>query len=484
MKGMNINWERHIFGALWKLAVLLFNGLKKIAKNFYITLIWIVAVFVASKFGENLAYMVMWAGVGVIVTAWVGKVFGSRYPQIAPLERCVEFAPMIADVGREKRKVAARAETMNAYQFLAHANVMPVEKLMELNADARVVDNGDIAVMTVKSGIPGKTTPSIVSSARQFQSLYNAERVASKPLPHGGVEITFYRHDPLNEGYPTLKPLKVEPTKMRIECAVNAFGEKKAIVLGGAAGMTVGGEPGSGKSESITTALLSVITSEYVNTRIIDGKGGTEWTPYAGVAKDYVRGDEVVEPVYNVVKKQFDIMNDRLAKLEHTLGSSNFWNVSAENRLKAGVKLELLIIDECQGLFEARKSATKDEKAQLAEVERMCSALVKRGRSAGMFTIFMTQKPTSDSLPAAISSNCGLRVCFSVNTPQAEVSVLGVMPVDADTPSAARIPRSRPGGAVMATDTGQLDEVRFFYMDEDVKKQVLADAAKQMRLAA
>lgn len=475
---------------LFQLLGVLATAAFSIIRDFRVTIVWAGVVWAAGAFLSSAAgWAVVFAGLAMILGAAVSPVFVKRFGQKCEwMARLADFAPVIADAGRERRKKAHYEERMKAYEFMAHANIAPVEKLMELNADVKLADYGETVRLTISRGIPGINSSSINSHVREFQSVMNAVRTTPKELPFGGTEITMFRNDPMDISHPLTAPAKLEPTKMKVECAVDVFGLKQMISLGGAAGMVVGGEPGSGKSESVTTMLLSIIIDiENTSTFVIDGKGGTEWLPYAGVADEYVRGDENVEPVYNVVKKQFDLMNERLANLEHTLGSSNFWNVSAEKRKKAGVRLQLLIIDECQGLFEARKSATNDEKMMLAEIERMVTALVKRGRSVGFFTILMTQKPTSDSLPSPISSNCGLRFCFSVNTPQAEISVLGALPVNSEVESATKIPRSRPGCAIMATDTGQLKEVRFFYMDEDQKKKILADAAqrkKQLALAA
>ena len=207
---------------------------------------------------------------------------------------------------------------------------------------------------------------------------------------------------------------------------------------------------------------------------IIDGKGGADWSAYESLVSKFISESTSFESIRDELVNAVQEMNERIKSNADVLGHSNFWSVSPEKRREAGVKLKLIVIDECQALFDMTGINDKEEKALRNEIIRACTDLIKRGRSAGFFTIFITQKPTADSLPTAIRDNCALKISLRVSTPETEKAILGSSPDDAiDVTRATNIPLSRPGGAVAESENGERTEFRFYFFDENDIKNYL-----------
>ncbi|MGH3421389.1 MAG: hypothetical protein ACRDOD_17595 [Streptosporangiaceae bacterium] len=76
-----------------------------------------------------------------------------------------------------------------------------------------------------------------------------------------------------------------------------------------------------------------------------------------------------------------------------------------------------LDLDACKGDKEAERRV-RTSRAMLGQ-------LVRRGRSVMIFTLIISQKPTSDAVPPSIRDQAALRLCFGVATIDGAISVLG-----------------------------------------------------------
>jgi S-DNA-T family DNA segregation ATPase FtsK/SpoIIIE len=74
-------------------------------------------------------------------------------------------------------------------------------------------------------------------------------------------------------------------------------------------------------------------------------------------------------------------------------------------------------IDECQVAFE--------HPVYGAEMEAICTDLVKRGPALGIFLVLATQRPDAKSIPTGISANAVLRFCLKVQGQVENDMVLG-----------------------------------------------------------
>ncbi len=407
--------------------------------------------------------------VGLIVL--VAAIAASFVPQTR------DYAPFSRDLERHADERQADLEQAQGNEFLRQCGIVAVDDPVIYLADLVHDDVRGVVEFQLITPIPGKDFGSMSDSIKKNQGVFDAVRTQIEALPGGGIRAKFFQDDPLDEAQTRETPATLSPEKMKVICAVDSDGNDVGIQFGDSSGMVVGGIPGSGKTAGITSFLLPLALSEYVDLSVIDGKGGEDWTAYGPRCSTYVRGDEDLDPIVEFLESFHGEMLERLESQKQALGTSNFWNATPDVRLEAGEKFKLLVIDECQGIFETG-GRSKEEKEKLGQILRYCSAVVKRGRSAGFFIIFCTQKPTSESLPTAIRDNAGLRIAFRLTTTAAEQAVLGATPDDANAPRAISIPASRKGGAVLATDTGKLEPVRFYYVPEDVQERLLKEEAK------
>ena len=207
----------------------------------------------------------------------------------------------------------------------------------------------------------------------------------------------------------------------------------------------------------------------------MDGKGGTDWSAYQPAAERYItvaERDDYSEAL-NILRELRAEMVERLGKQKEIYnGTSNYWNADLSQRRENDQKFKLVVIDEAQELFHPAYS-DKEMKEIANETTELITTLIKRGRSAGICLLLITQKPTSDAIPTAVRDNCQLKVAFRLETAEAEKSALGSIPDDLDLPRAMEIPKQRRGGAIVVRDDGSRSMVRFYYLPETVQAQLL-----------
>lgn len=297
----------------------------------------------------------------------------------------------------------------------------------------------------------------------------------------GIVRLTIVTRDSL------VTPVKVDMTVVpaeaaRVPVAMTEAGDEYAIELANTSSMVVGGIGGSGKTAALSAMLSRMIQRPDVQTVVVDGKGGADWDWIAPRASVYTAEDEDLTVAADVIGKVREVMRHRAKTLKAETGSSNFW-ASGPTRDRP---LILLLIDECQTYLDPAEVSDKDSKALVSTITGHLSALVKKGRSAGIVTIVMTQKPTSDALPTRIRDNAQLATCFHVRTPEAVAATLGTREVD---PSPVAIPLSMPGTAVVhanadadqMTSGSSFQRVRFHYIAEDDAAQIAQSTAHLRR---
>ena len=135
-------------------------------------------------------------------------------------------------------------------------------------------------------------------------------------------------------------------------------------------------------------------------------------------------------------------------------------------------------IDEVQTFLDV-KGAGKQDKEKITAI---IADLIKKGRSAGIFLILATQKPTADAIPTSIRDNIGIRACFHVATREAEQAVLGY-PAENTLSLAYTIPADNPGQAVVVTHDGFRRNVKFSYVPPYILKRY-AEQARQAKEGA
>lgn len=247
-----------------------------------------------------------------------------------------------------------------------------------------------------------------------------------------------------------------------IPCGVQEDGSPLLASFANQSGAVVGGVPGSGKSAGATSIIAQLCADPAAQFVVIDGKGGSDWSWVAPRAALLNTDDENLEAVKAQLLALTGLMRWRLQTQKERRGASNFWHAGAT----AEEGFILVVIDECQSFFDPKEHMTKAAKELSQEIAALTVNLVKKGRSAGLFVLSITQKPTSDSIPSALSANCGVKWACRVETRAAEESILGARPDGTpDSASPTLIPETRPGGVTVKRG-GEWVRARFSYTPE------------------
>ena len=453
---------------LWMMTLKLLKLLAKTLWFFRITVLWTVGTAMTLNQHElqygRLAFTWMSLIPLVLLLAILLRSYRNR--------GALKLLPLIGDVFRQYLRRLDAMEYKRGRDFIVNSGLMSEELAQQREPKVRLTEESDGNwKLKIEEPLIGVSAQSLLTRADEFKDQLDALRVSYKKGSRGKGEVIFWVQDPLDEAVQRDEPGDLNEDKMKVECARDEWGKTTRIEFGGAAGMIVGGEPGSGKTAGTSSFLLPLALSSNVNLTVIDCKGGDDWTAYQSRSDRFIKGsDDNLDEIEELLEQKVRLMNSRLQTLKPSIGEANFWNADAQTRLNAGVNMELIVIDECQDLF-SDQGLDKDEKAQVQRITRYITQLVKKGRSSGMFTILITQKPTADSIPSSISSNCGVKIAFRLSTSAAETATLGARPEG--SASALDIPMGRKGGAVMSVEGEGIVPVRFYYIHEDVQKQLL-----------
>lgn len=427
-----------------------------------ITLLWAITLILCMN-GGNL-YLALWImALASVIALYVWKRYTRAYRSL----------PIVGDIARIRYIRTQQARIIAGNALLAHAGLMADDDPI---IGTVWLDSTDMAdKLTIAAPLPRISTEKTMKTLESFKDVLGAVRMTATQDGDGYI-YTFWKQDPLDNPVEITEPGDLDPEKMAVPCAVNTSGDVVPVVFKNNAGLIVGGVPGSGKTAGMTSFLLPMALSETVDLHIIDGKGGHDWDAYGPIASTFLKVSRDIESVRDfIVQAQAD-MEDRIATQKDALGHSNFWSVPSATRMTAGEKLQLIIIDECQVIL--RKKTDKDQQKTTVEIVDAIEDIVRRGRSAGYVVILATQKPTADSIPTSIRDNAGLSICFRVKTDQAEEAVMGDILTTPDTPRATEIPAGRLGGAVMMSESGYPEALRFFFMDEPRQAALIAASEK------
>ena len=206
----------------------------------------------------------------------------------------------------------------------------------------------------------------------------------------------------------------------RLYLGRDEWGGHRFALLANITGAVIAGMPGTGKTTLANSLLCQLAPSPAVRLAIADGQGGADFEPWRHRAYAYA-GDSRADAA-GLLEDIHAEMRHRFATVLERTGHRNAWKTGPTEAFP----LLFLVVDEAHGYLD--ESMAKGDKAAEAHV-RTCRAmlgqLVRRGRSVLIFSLILSQKPTSDAVPSFISANAGLRLCFGVQTIDGAVSVLG-----------------------------------------------------------
>jgi DNA segregation ATPase FtsK/SpoIIIE, S-DNA-T family len=175
--------------------------------------------------------------------------------------------------------------------------------------------------------------------------------------------------------------------------------------------MVIGSIPRMGKSFALRLILLIAALDPRAQLYVFDMKGTGDLAPLAPVARRYRAGDEDDDLEY-VLTSMRELRTEmrRRARVIRDLPRDLCPESKVTDQLADNRSLELHPIvagvDECQVLFEHPRYG--------AELEEICTDIVKRGPALAIDLVLATQRPDAKSLPTGISANASVRFCLKV----------------------------------------------------------------------
>lgn len=267
-------------------------------------------------------------------------------------------------------------------------------------------------------------------AAPYLADAWGAVRVTVGQSRPGRVDFRAIHRDPLAEAT-TWTPTGAEPTEEDFRTwsiGDDEYAQPARLRIANTPGMVLAGIPGSGKTSLLGGQLLArYAPSKRVAFIGMDGKDGEdleEWAPrFAAYIKDDL--DEALDLWRRIDRLRKDRQRTISLPVDQGgLGVKNFWNAGPTEAWPWVV----VLVDEAGTYLREWKGndpETKRRAGITAEIRILAEDVVKKCRSVGIFVVFATQKPTTDSLPSAIRDVCPLAASFSQTTMAAAVAALG-----------------------------------------------------------
>ncbi|MET9671575.1 cell division protein FtsK [Streptomyces sp. NPDC006482] len=277
--------------------------------------------------------------------------------------------------------------------------------------------------------LPYGVTPEDIMEARKPLASGLRRKVgcvwpAPDPTEHEGRLTLWVGDKPMNEttkpAWPLLKTGTVDLFKPVVFGNDQRMRDVTVTLM--FAAVVVGSVPRMGKTFLMRLLLLIAALDPRAEIHAFDFKGTGDFGALEPVCHRYRAGEEDDDIAY-VVQSLRELKEElrRRAKVIKSLPRSRCPESKVTPALADDKSLGLHPIvvgfDECQVPFE------HDEYG--AEIEAICTDLVKRGPALGIVTLFGTQRPDAKSLPTGISANAILRFCLKVMGQPANDMVLG-----------------------------------------------------------
>ncbi|MFG2901530.1 cell division protein FtsK [Streptomyces zaomyceticus] len=277
--------------------------------------------------------------------------------------------------------------------------------------------------------LPYGVTPEDIMEARKPLASGLRRKVgcvwpAPDPTEHEGRLTLWVGDKPMNEttkpAWPLLKTGTVDLFKPVVFGNDQRMRDVTVTLM--FAAVVVGSVPRMGKTFLMRLLLLIAALDPRAEIHAFDFKGTGDFGALEPVCHRYRAGEEDDDIGY-VVESLRELKEElrRRAKVIKSLPRSRCPESKVTPALADDKSLGLHPIvvgfDECQVPFEHAEHG--------AEIEAICTDLVKRGPALGIVTLFGTQRPDAKSLPTGISANAILRFCLKVMGQPANDMVLG-----------------------------------------------------------
>lgn len=444
-------------GIFWPIVGLALLGLVRLTwatvKFMPRTLAWLALVVLTQS--------VAWLSVLVLVLA-VAVNFSKLVPKAGLLFKISPAQDWISSRTRRRNNRAAKAGAVVLEQIGFGGQLV----------EGWLYEEGNLRRLAVRTLSGRVGLPEVKAAAERGTAYMQCATVTVTETAPGEYQIGWFKiapADPLASALPLMFPHAPESVHA-VPYGTSQTGAQLVFDFDNKSGGVIGGVPGSGKSAGLTCMLAGMASLPNVQFLVIDGKGGSDWSWIADRAT-WINDDDDFGAIITHLETITAIMRDRVQTLKSLTGSPNIWHTG----VTVEMPLLVVVIDECQTFYDS-KGMPKEKKLESERITALVTNLVKKGRSAGIFVWSVTQKPTADSLPTGLRDNSAVRWACRVMTAEAEVSILG----DRGQPSAVDLPSSLPGAAIIVSETGERDRIRFDYLP-DAAAEAAAQASAHLR---
>lgn len=245
------------------------------------------------------------------------------------------------------------------------------------------------------------------------------------------------------------------------------------------ASMIIGAVPRMGKTVTLRELLLIAALDPRAVLYSYDLKGTGDLAALAPVSHGYGVGDDP-DDVERMVVEMRELRTEMRRRIKVIRGLPE--SVCPDNKVTPelaarkdlGLAPIVVGVDECQIWFEHAEHG--------AELEEICTDLVKRGPALGIITILATQRPDAKSLPTPISDNAILRFCLKVMGHTPNDMVLGTGQ-HKNGVRATMFARTDLGIGYLAGEGDDAKIVKSVYKDATDAKKIVAGARARREAA-
>jgi S-DNA-T family DNA segregation ATPase FtsK/SpoIIIE len=197
--------------------------------------------------------------------------------------------------------------------------------------------------------------------------------------------------------------------------------EPVAVRTSDVSGIVAAGLSGFGKTVLVRQRFTRLAPSPAVQFALIDGQ---DYQLEDLAPRAWLHCGDSISDAHQVLTVVHTLMVERRHNIRAVLGRKNFW----DGQITADWPLIKMIMDESHTyLFESKfkDKASVERDALVREMIVMCDELVRQGRSVGIQSMFLTQKPTGEAIPTKIRDNCQIAMSFAQRSSEAAKAALG-----------------------------------------------------------
>lgn len=423
----------------------------------------------------------------VVGLGWVGR------PREKPLVAMPEDGPMLPQKPTADMVIAALC------RIGLPGMTMEPKVFERVQQETRIVAPG---VATSAHGYvvelelpPGRTVGEVVGRREGLAGALRRDLGCVWPSgredKHPGWLRLFLSHKPMNSGRQPAWPVAAGRRLDIFEPIPLFTDEEMAWVPLTIAGThtAVGGASGFGKSVWLRQLTCAIAFDPRVKLIVIDGKRSGDFEHLRPIAHGFHVGaePEEVEAQLDRLQGLVDECLSRAKRLESLPPEERSPKVTSElaTRYPQWFAPIVLVYDEVQEGTEYGVKGEKEDKRIRERYTGLLTRLARIARSAGIFMVLASQKPSTDVIPSSIMGNCSIRIAFKVSEQTHNDQILGTSARRLGVDATMFTARDRGMAWLKGGDAAAAQVVRSWSAMVDPNLAVeLIDKARALRRAA